>query len=145
MVYFLEDHFVTKSILVQVSLGLVDAAVNLRERSPKQVAVVLFNEKVGLASRCLEGLRDFIVGVVRKERVIAVDSSCTQAPIAGQEHPMVGMADDAHEKWTHPVHTFNFVIRFAVNGGLLTCSGFMLGLKRLGTQVDGLCRLRIVH
>src|SRR5664280_422505 len=53
---------------------------------------------------------DFIIGVVGEERQIGIAPSGCQGAIAGDKHPMIGAADDAHEKRPHPVVIGNLII-----------------------------------
>jgi hypothetical protein len=59
--------------------------------------------------------RDLIVGVIREERVLCVLASCGQALVAGNKHPVVGVAYNAHKKGGYGIDVGDFKPGFAVD------------------------------
>ena len=78
---------------------------------------------------------DFIIGVVREEREIRVAASSGQRAIAGNKHPMVGAADDAHEERPHPVIIGNPIKALALQVNLASLDGMRVELKRVFADV----------
>ena len=145
LVGLLEDDLVAVGILVQVALDAVDATVLVRERLPQDAAVVGFDQHDGLAAGVLRRLRDLVVGVVGEEGVVAVDPAGGESAVAGDEHPVVRMADNAHEEGTHPVNGTDLVIRLPSEGYLLSGGGGFRGFEGLLPQIYGCTGRRIAH
>ena len=145
VVYLLEDDLVPKRVLVKVPLELVGAPVLVGEGKPQRAPVFAFHQDDGFASRGLRSFRDFVVGVVGEQREVAVLSACAQSSVAGQEHPVVGVAHDAHEERTHPVDRVDFVVRLAVEGDFLAGHVGVGRVERLKPEMDGFGVVRSTH
>ena len=114
MVDLFENDLVPKGILVEIPLKVVAAAILFGERQPKGASVFALHQHHGLASRGLCGFCDLVVGVIGEQGKVAVLSPGAESAIAGQKHPVVGMAHDAHEERSHPVDGADFVVRLSV-------------------------------
>ena len=110
MVNFLENDFVPKNVLVQIPAGAVYSFVAMGKRFPNLLDIVPMYQKYGFTARYLGGLGNFIIGVIGKQRIIGIFSPGAQAAIAGNEHPVVGVADDAHKKGAERVAVRDFEI-----------------------------------
>ena len=113
MVDLLEDQLVAGHVLVEIALdGRVVRQVACKGL-PARCRVAALHKQAGDRAGVDVVLGDFVVGVVREERRLGVDAAGRQPAGARDEEPVVGAADDAHEKGRHPVIVTDAVILFA--------------------------------
>ena len=124
-----EDELVAGNILVEMALASIETGVSVRERFPQLGAPISVDLEDGLGACPLAACGNLVVGLVGKEGGFCVDAAGRQPACAGDEKPVIGAADQAHEEGRHLVIVVNAVIGLAQH--LYICAG-----RRLVTAVD---------
>ncbi len=59
-------------------------------------------------------LVELVYGAVGKKTAVGIDSSCGEAAARGDEHPKIGVAGNADQKWLHVVIGDYAIVDFAI-------------------------------
>ena len=136
MIDFLENKLVTQHILVEVSSNAIDTRVRSRERLPQLPFAVLFGNDDRSATRIIRIVPNLVLGVVRKQRTVAIRSPGRQTAPRRDEHPVVGIANDTDEEIIHAIDISDAVIRLTITSDVVTLHGSGRSNKGIVTQIQ---------
>ena len=120
MIRLFKIELVTQHILVEVSSDPVDACVRAREWLPQHPLAILVGNDDRSTARVIRVVSNFILGVIREERAIAIGTASREAAARRDKHPMIGIADDTDEEIIHAIDVGNTIKRFAITGDVIT-------------------------
>ena len=136
MIGLFKNELVTKNILVEVSRDAVDARVTAREGLPQHPLATLIGNDDRSTARVIRVVANFIFGVIREQRTVAIRAAGRQPATCRDKHPMIGIANDTDEEIIHTVDVGNTIKRFAITGDVATLNGIGRSIKRIGTQIQ---------
>ncbi|PIF01549.1 MAG: hypothetical protein CR994_00780 [Maribacter sp.] len=81
------------------------------ERFPKIGLAVRLYMGNGLASCVFGRFGYFVISIIGESALPLFFLPAESPPIAGKEHPMVGITHNTHEEWSHGIAVLYFVIQ----------------------------------
>ena len=111
---FFKDYFIAVVVLVKISANGVIIVKPFRKRFPQKRLIFMLNLKNRLTTGDIRKLGNFIIGIIWEKCKFSIFSSCSQSSITGYKKPVIGIANDTHEKGTHLIVVGNFIIFFTL-------------------------------
>ena len=131
-----KNELVTQHILVEVSCDAVDACVRAREWLPQHPLATLIGNDNRSTARIVRVISNFVLGVVREQRAIAIRTASREAAACRDKHPMIGIANDTDEEIIHAIDVGNTIKRFTITSDVVTLNDSGRSIKRIGTQIQ---------
>ena len=115
----------------------------MRERLPQLDAAIAGDKEDGLAAGLVLTVVDAVVGVVRKQSMVRVPAAGGERSGAGNEHPLIGIAHDAHQKRRHRIAVDDAVKALAADLNLLSLYLARAGIEGRSSNISRSHRIRL--
>ena len=136
MVDLFKDEGTARKILIKMTFAPVEAGVALGEGFPEMGTTVSGHLQQRGAAHPVGVGHQLIFRLIGEEGRVGVGTTGSEAAVAGDEQPVVGAADQAHEKGRHLVHVCDAIEGLAVDLHILAPDRLVLNKQARVVEVN---------